>query len=179
MSQEEFFDIVDEENQPTGIKKTRSEVHDSKAFWHRATHIWIVNKDGKILCQQRSLAKDVFPGKWQSFFGGHLKSGQTYDDNSISELGEELGLTVNKTDLRPLYILKNEPSKHFGQVYIMTWNGSIEDLRFNDKEVEKVKWFSPAELKETMAVGEFCNRFDPEVAKIIAEYERNAATGNK
>jgi isopentenyl-diphosphate delta-isomerase type 1 len=179
MQQEEFFDIVDEENRPIGIKKSRSEVHNSKAYWHRATHIWILNREGSILCQQRSLTKDVYPGKWQSFFGGHLKSGQSYDENCSSELEEELGITVNKNDLRSLYVLKNEPSKHFGQVYVMAWNGRIEDLRFNDKEVEKVKWFTSSELKVSIASGEFCNRFDPEVEKILLEYDRNATARNK
>lgn len=67
MSQE-FFDIVDENNIPTGEVRSREEVHREKKDWHRAVHIWIINNRSEILCQQRSWKKDGNPGMWQSFF---------------------------------------------------------------------------------------------------------------
>lgn len=52
---EALFDIVDENNHPTGVAKPRSVVHAEETDWHRTTHIWILNNRGEGLCQQRSL----------------------------------------------------------------------------------------------------------------------------
>lgn len=167
MINEEFFDIVDEDNKPLGFKKTRREVHETMQYWHRATHIWIVSKNGKVLCQQRSLSKDVNPGKWQSFFGGHLKAGQTYADNAVEELSEELGLPVQPRELTVVHILKSDKAKHFGQVFVLEWSGDIKSLRFKDNEVMSVKWMTLEEIKTLMKEGGFCNSVDPEVENLI------------
>ena len=169
MATEEFFDIVDENNQPLDFKKSRDEVHATMQYWHRATHIWIVNDKRQVLCQQRSSTKDVNPDKWQSFFGGHLKAGQTYIKNSIEELGEELGLRANKDDMLPVHVLKSEKAKHFGQVFILWWNGEVDDHRFKDNEVARIKWMTLDEIREQIQENLFCNNIDPEVEKIISE----------
>lgn len=148
MSQE-FFDIVDENNIPTGEVKSRDEVHCEKKDWHRAVHIWIINNRGEILCQQRSWKKDGNPGKWQSFFGGHVKSGQTIEDCLQEELLEEIGIDVQKSEKQPIFlnIRRGEVAKHFGYTYVLEWNGNIKDITFNDGEVEQVVWMDILELQ--------------------------------
>lgn len=160
---EELFDIVDDQNQPTGIQKPRSIVHAEMNDWHRATHIWIVNKKNEVLCQQRSLSKDKNPGFWQSFFGGHLKAGQTYLENAVTELQEELGLSVTPDALIDVRILKSNKAKHFGQVYLLRWDGDINELKFVDDEVAAIQWMTMKEIKEKIEQGIFCNSIDPEV----------------
>ncbi len=129
--------------------------------------MWIVNDDGRVLCQQRSLTKDANPGKWQSFFGGHLKAGQTYLDNAIGELSEELGLSVDPNELIPVHTLKSDKAKHFGQVFILRWNGDVTHLHFKDNEVASVRWMTLGEIKTQIGEGLFCNNIDSEVEKLI------------
>ena len=174
MATEEFFDIVDENNKPLGIKKSRKEVHATMQYWHRATHIWIVNDDDQVLCQQRSFSKDVNPGKWQSFFGGHLKAGQTYLSNAVEELFEELGLSVQPHELILIHILKSDQAKHFGQIFVLQWNGDIESFRFQDDEVAVVRWMTLNEIKVKIKEDLFCNNIDPEVEGWIHEKHARA-----
>lgn len=157
---DELFDIVTEENLPLGITKLRATVHEEMKDWHRVTHIWIANNDNQILCQQRSLTKDKNPGKWQSFFGGHLKAGQTYEANAVSELTEELGLNIKAEQLIPLYVRKSESQKHFAQVYLVKWQGNSGELRFNDGEVAQVKWYNLSDLEQAILQDQFCNSMD-------------------
>lgn len=164
---EELFDIVGENNQPTDEQKPRSVVHGEMTDWHRTTHIWIVNDKNEILCQQRSLAKDANPGKWQSFFGGHLKAGQTYEKNAVEEIREELCINAAPKDLIPLYVRKSESAKHFGQVYLLRWNGKVEDLSFDDGEVEQIAWFDIARLRKAIAEEQFCNSLDEKVIEYL------------
>lgn len=168
MVAEDFFDIVDENNKPLGFQKSRKEVHVTMRHWHRATHIWIINNRGQVLCQQRSFTKDANPGKWQSFFGGHVKAGQTYLNNAVEELSEELGLSVKPNKLIPLHILKSDEAKHFSHVFVVRWNGSTRSIRFRDGEVLSVRWITLEEIKEQMKKGTFCNDIDIEVEKLIA-----------
>lgn len=166
---EEIFDIYDENNQPTGVQKLRSIVHADLKDWHRVTHIWVVNDKGEILCQQRSMKKDANPGKWQSFFGGHLKAGQTYESNALAELNEELGLNIETKDLIPIRNSKDEDVKHFGQVYLVKWNGAGEGLHFNDGEVEQVKWMGVDEIREGEERGEFASVLDEQILDFISK----------
>lgn len=159
----ESFDIVDKHNLLIGKTKSRDVVHTELSDWHRTTHIWIVNSKKEILCQQRSLTKDKNPGKWQSFFGGHLQAGQTYESNALKELSEELGIEAKATDLTPIYVKQSDEQKHFGQVYLMRWDGELSTLHFDDGEVAQAKWMTIAELQEKMAAGIFCNRLDQKV----------------
>ncbi len=137
-------------------------------YWHRATHVWVVNDKNKILCQQRSLGKDVNPGKWQSFFGGHLKAGQSYIDSAVEELREELGIQIDPNQLRALHILRSEPAKHFGQIYLLRWNGAIGKLNCDRKEIDDIRWMSVEEVESHIDKGLFCNRMDPVVKKLLA-----------
>lgn len=165
--EQEVFDIVNQDNQFTGTTKGRDLVHREMRDWHRTTHIWIINSDKEVLCQQRSLSKDKNPGLWQSYFGGHLKSGQTYEQNAVEELAEEIGLKVDPKDLIPVYIKKSDEARHFGQVYLLKWNSELKDLKFNDGEVQQVKWISLTDLSNLVSKGKFVNRLDEKVIEFI------------
>ena len=133
---EELLNIFDENNQSLGFTKPRKEVHQTLQYWHRAVHLWIINSDKKILCHQRSKTVDADPGKWQSFFGGHLQAGQDYITSATQELKEELGLDVKPDQLVPIHIRKSQRAKHNSQVYVLRWDGDINDLQIDKNEIE-------------------------------------------
>jgi len=149
----ELFDIVDENDNLLGFTKPREQVHRELVDWHRITGVWIVNVEDKVLCQQRSFSKDVYPGMWMLTFGGHLKAGESYEENVLSELREELGLSPRVEELEMLGSHKNSEHKHHGQLYVYRWNGQVRELRFNDGEVEQVKWVSLEEYHEMQNAG--------------------------
>lgn len=139
---EEYFDIVDENDQPLGIAKPRSQVHAELTDWHRVTSIVIINDHQQFLCQQRSKEKDVNPGMWQYWFGGHVKAGEEYQENAINEVQEEIGLVIPSAQLMYLGKTRNLQHKHHVGVFIYHWSGSIDEITFNDGEVEQVKQLS-------------------------------------
>lgn len=57
---EERFDVLKPDGTHAGYSKARSAVH-RDGDWHRSTHIWLVDTDGRILVQKRSELKDTFP----------------------------------------------------------------------------------------------------------------------
>lgn len=135
---EELLFSVDENNNP--IEPHPRKLSHTNGIWHRAAHIWIINNKHQILCQQRSLHKDMFPGLWEPFFGGHLSPQQSYESCAISELQEELGIATDKHALIFVSEYKYIPGTEFQGIFILPWNGDISSLRLEKEEVEQVQW---------------------------------------
>lgn len=144
---DELFFVVDEHDRPLA-PLPRRQVH-GHAVWHRVSHIWLVNDRNQILCQQRAFNKELNPGFWEPFFGGHLKPTETYDAAATRELREEIGLEVG--NLRHWQTYKfHHPSgwnDEFQAVFVGRWNGQPGDTHFSDGEVAQIKWLSIADIR--------------------------------
>jgi isopentenyldiphosphate isomerase len=96
------------------------------------------------LCQQRALSKELNPGYWESFVGGHHRPGETYAEAAERELREELDISASPEDLRLWRVYRfNDPkgsNNEFQGVFTIHWDGDLSSLRFTDGEVEQVKW---------------------------------------
>lgn len=89
---EEHFDVVDARDRVIG-RAPRSEVHARKLL-HRAVHVFVFDRRGRLLLQKRSADKDEFPLCYTSSASGHVDAGEFYDDAAKRELQEELGLSL-------------------------------------------------------------------------------------
>ncbi len=150
---EEYFDIVGENNQLLGIKKLRSEAH-RDGDWHRTVHIYFLDEDRRrYLVHLRSKNKDSNPDKWDTRFGGHLKSGETFDEAALGEVKDETGIEVSMNDLieGDLYKRDHRDNREFTRVHYFIFKGDINDLKFNDGEVQKVKWLSKDEIEKALS----------------------------
>ena len=101
----EILDVLDEEGNIIG-KETRKKVHD-EGLWHVHVGIMLMNKNGEILLQKRSLTKKANPGIW-SRTGGHIDSGETPIQGIIRETKEEIGLDINEKDIELIKMYKEE-----------------------------------------------------------------------
>lgn len=151
---EEYFDVVDENNQPLGIKKLRSEVH-RDGDWHRTVHIYFFNQeDGirKYLVHLRAKDKDVSPNRWDTRFGGHLQAEDSFETAAVKEVKDEVGLDVSLDDLIEGEIYKRQDKAHqeFTKVYYYQFRGDAASLKFNDGEVQAVKWVSKDEIEKSI-----------------------------
>ncbi len=148
INRSELLFVVDENNIPTE-PKPRHEVH-RDGYWHRTAHIWIINSHSEILCQKRSLLKDMNPGKWEPFFGGHMAPDEAYITNARNELEEELGIQALEEDIHQFTIFKDLQGKEFQGVHYLFWNGKVAELTLEKDEVEEVKWVSIESLYEVI-----------------------------
>lgn len=166
---DELLEIVDENNQSLKIFKERGLVHDEDKDWHRTTAIWIVNHEKQVLCQKANPEKySRNKDKWYSNFGGHIAKGQSYLENAVEELKEEIGLVVKKKNLNLVDIRKSGPKyKHFIVTYVLWWNGNLSELQFLDKEVVEVCWFSLSQLREMKESGILDNSIPEKVVEYI------------
>lgn len=90
---------------------------------------------------------------WGLTFGGHVKAGETYEENIVSEMYEELGLQSTIDQLTFLGNIKSLNHKHIGKAYVYHWNGKLEDIVCNDGEVEQVKLVTLTEYQSMIDSG--------------------------
>jgi len=150
----EYLDIVDENNVLTGEKKLRSEMH-SQGVWHRTVHIYlfkIVANEIYFLVHLRAKDKDLDPNCWDTRFGGHIKSGGSIEDGIKSELMEEVGLDLQQSSLIQGEVYKKDhyPNREFTHSFYYRFDGDISTLKFNDGEVQEIKWMKVSDISESM-----------------------------
>src|ERR1044071_4422509 len=109
---EEIFDVVNEAAEVIR-RETRREVH-RRGLKHRAVHVLVFNSRGEIFLQKRSMAKDCFPGAWDSSASGHLDCGEEYDACAVREVREELGIELEQT---PERLFKVEACAETGEAF--------------------------------------------------------------
>jgi isopentenyldiphosphate isomerase len=154
---EEIFDIVNERDEVIG-RLPRSQVH-GEGLKHRAVHVLVFNAQGEIFLQKRSMAKDCFPGAWDSSASGHLASGEDYDACAVRELGEEIGLMVEAPPARLFKIPAcAETGQEFCWVYRLKSEGPFV---LHPEEIERGEWFTPARVNDLIQrqPGDFASGF--------------------
>lgn len=104
--------------------------------------VFIENDQGQFLLQKRVKRKD---GKWATT-GGHPKSGESSLEGIVTEIEEELGITVKQNELTLFKTIQTEDD--FVDLYYLKKNIDIEDIKIQDEEVEKVMWSSREEINK-------------------------------
>ena len=146
---EELIQVVDEHTgEPTGELVNRSEIF-SKKLWCRSTNVFVVNSEGQILCQQRSLSKERYPGVWSTHLGGHVSAGESFKINAVKELEEEIGLSVNMFQMVPWRTSRKETARLWMRDFVTVYDGRVEDLVLQKSEIEQVRFMSISEIIET------------------------------
>lgn len=167
----EKFDILNPDGSPAGYSVTRNEAH-RKGLLHRTVHIWIINSKNEILIQKRSPAKETHPGKWDVSCAGHLSAGDDSIGGALRELHEELGLQIEKSEIRFLFTIRqttansalNIIDNEFSDVYLMKKDLVVKELRLQTQELTEVKFIPVDELKRRV------NDKDPSLAPHGDEY---------
>lgn len=151
INSEELLFIVDEHNKPLE-PQVRSFTH-KNGLWHRTTGIWVINSKKEILCQRRSLKKDIKPGFWEAFFGGHLAPNEDYKASARKESTEELGVRINEEHLIPYKIMSSNKLTHkeFQHIFALVLDKAISELQFEKEEIDELKWIDLNKVRNILA----------------------------
>jgi len=154
---EEFFDVVDEGDNVVG-RASRRECH-QKGLLHRSVVFFVFDKDGKVLVNRRTMNKDFFPGYWSIALGGHVHSGEGYDDAIGREIEEEVGISAKPFRITS-YKKRIPEEKENVVVY-----GVLADKKpkLDPTEIEEASFMSMGEMEK--AVKE--RKFLPETRSLL------------
>lgn len=149
-SEEELFDILNEDGTRTGRTKARGLVHRDGDL-HGASHVFVIRRVAaklQVLMQKRSADKDSFPSCWDTSAAGHLDVGEDFDKAAVRELREELG--VSGPEPKYIFTQKVEYTENFygkpfhdneiDHVYIVEIDEAEDYFQPEPGEVECVQW---------------------------------------
>ncbi|WP_407556697.1 NUDIX hydrolase [Winogradskyella sp. 4-2091] len=143
---DEIIDIVDKHGKPTGKTALKSKAH-ANGLYHNTIHLWLYTSNGKILLQQRSHKKAIFPLLWDVSVAGHIDAGESFTEAAVRETKEEIGLDLETKDLKHIGVFLHESSyaegkiqdNEFHQVFIAKLQTDLNQLTIQEEEVEAVK----------------------------------------
>ena len=144
----EYLDIVDENNNPTGMVVEREEAH-LKNLYHRHVMTWIMNDKGEVLMQKRSDNKNRHPGEWAKT-GVHVEAGESVEDALQREVKEEVGALIPKECMNLISIFRshNPANNFFVYSFISVVNYKVEDFKLQKEEVAEIRYFTIEELEQ-------------------------------
>ena len=168
---DELIDVLDENGIKTGNILSRKEVH-KKGLWHRAIVVAIINENNEILLQQRSATKEKNANMWDISVAGHISTGQDSLSAAAREINEEvsvnLGYNVDIKDFRYMFSFRKEQKfsdefieRQFYDFFILRKNDiDIKSIKYQESEVQAIKFCSISELRELMTLNKLVNRYE-------------------
>jgi len=92
---DELIVLVDDDGTPIGTAP-KLKAHNSDTHLHLAFSIFIFNRSGQLLLQQRALSKKTWPGVWSNSCCGHVMLHESTEDAAARRLKKELGLVASE-----------------------------------------------------------------------------------
>ena len=139
----EFFDIVNENDEVIG-KIKENEQKNIRPNQLRFINILIFNNENKILVPKRSFNRKIFPNCYDFSVGGHVNSGENYEQAAYRELEEELG--IKNVELNKIAYISE--SNTFQTVYTLNYDKAI--INYDKDGIEDIFYFTKEEIKELM-----------------------------
>lgn len=149
---DEYLDLVDTQDNVIG-KKLRRDVYTENLSNFRVINAFVVNSKGEIWIPRRTADKRIFPLCLDMSVGGHVESGETYDDTFRRETAEELNIDISKVEYRLLDKLTPESdgvSAHM-QVYEILLDEAPE---YNPADFVEYYWLTPEDALKRINEGE-------------------------
>jgi len=123
--------------------KNRQKIHTMPpSVWHGVASVWLFNSKGKILCSKRSDKLSGNPGKWQTYFGGHVKADNNFLQTAQRELEEEVELDLPSDNFKLVDSGKRQDVMHIYKMYAVLFEDDLSKLKFTDGEVVETKWLA-------------------------------------
>lgn len=147
---EEKVVLVSETDDQLGLMG-KLEAHE-KGVLHRAFSVFIFNKSGELLLQQRALDKYHSPGLWTNTCCSHQRDGESSIQAGKRRLMEEMGFTCDLEEVF-WFIYKadfdNGLTEHeLDHVMVGYYD---EDPVVNKKEAASFKWMSLKDVKDDIS----------------------------
>lgn len=137
----EYWDLYDANRNQLGRTIKRGDSF-AEGEYYVCCEVWIQNSEGKFLMTQRHPDKKA-GGLWE-FTGGGVLAGETTKQAAVRELEEELGVSVDESELILLEVYQKK--NYFMDIYVVKKDLNVENLVLQPEEVVDVKWVSDEEI---------------------------------
>lgn len=164
----EMADVYDENRQRTGRQMER---HGPRCpgDYRTVVHLCLFDGAGRMLIQQRTESKRIWPGFWDVTVGGGVDAGETSAQALCREVWEELGLQLDPEGLRPVLTMNFDAG--FDDFYLLVQSVELSALSLQAEEVQQVRWASLSEIAAMIESGSFIP-YPPQFLPMLWELTR-------
>ena len=141
LASQEIVMVVDGENRPVA-EKPRHLVR-SENLPHRATYIFVFDRQGRVLVQRRTAIKDIYPSHYDLAAGGVVAAGESYEECAEREAEEELGIRGTALEPKLDFYYEDEGNRCFGRVFTCVHDGPFT---LQPEEVQSVAFHTVDEI---------------------------------
>lgn len=150
-SDSESLILVDREDNEIGVL-SKGECHDGDGLLHRAFSVFLFDHRGRLLIQQRSPGKRLWPLYWANSCCSHPRAGETMSEATERRMLEELGF---RSPLHFIYKFCYQANyEDLGSEHELCWVyvGQAErvQLRPNPSELAAWRFVSADEVNRMM-----------------------------
>lgn len=138
-----YRQIVDADDKLIGHKW--KEEFDPEKDIYRVSALWLRNSKGEVLLAQRSQKKKNGGGLWGPAVAGTLEYDETYEQNIVKEIQEEIGLTELELKSGKKRYIDADNRKYFCMYFYGVCDKLANDFVLED-EVAAVTWVSEKQL---------------------------------
>lgn len=151
--------LVDAEDREIGVAE-KFRCHEGDGLLHRAFSVFVYGPDGRVLLQQRSAAKPLWPMYWSNACCGHPLPGEDVSTAAERRTHEELGISLKARFLYK-FIYQARYSAGYSEhelchVFESDYDG---ELAPDPAEIAAWRWIAPDEL--TREIKTHPERFTP------------------
>lgn len=142
---------VDSQDNLLGFE-SKEACHDGDGLLHRAFSIFLFDRSGRLLLQQRSEQKRLWPGYWANSCCSHPRRGESDAEAAARRIREELGVSPPLT-----FLYRFEYHARYGELgsehELCSVYAAVDDnpVRININEIADIRWIEPDVLDLELA----------------------------
>ena len=160
---DELLDLVDKQDRVVGTMR-RSEVYSKNLHNIRVINAFVVNSRGELWIPRRTAHKRSYPLCLDMSVGGHVETGESYEQTFARELKEELNLDVSECNPRLLGYLT--PHTHGVHAFMKVWEIRQDNApHYNPDDFSEYFWLTPHALLKRIADGDTSKDDLPKLVK--------------
>lgn len=144
-SDDELLDLVDQNDNVIGTinRKDYSQLLEGNLGYIRAAQMYVINAANEIFVPIRTANKTIAPNGFDYSAGGHVGTGDTYEEALVRETKEELYMDVITDDLEFIAKVREDEIKYINCIYILR---SDDTPQLNPEDFVSAEWLKPSEL---------------------------------
>ena len=167
---DEIVEILTEDGKET-YKRINKTIAHKEGVCHGISAIALIDKEGRLLIQQRSSNKKTEPNKWDLSGAGHIDVDETPEQAAVRELFEETGINIEIEELKLIdtYLNKvkldnNTFISHYTYLFLVQKDIDINNIQTQESEVsstifvDKKKYNALFNNKEMVEAIKYCNK---------------------